>query len=124
MEALKFLLQGRKPGIAGTKCQVMECNWKAQEIIILASRWHCVLLKSVPAKSRIKAAQKKNGDNTKRKKKKSYCLPEGYHMAGWLKRLPQKHSYGSDLAVNSNLCYYSSCGSTEDLISWRKAKQQ
>lgn len=39
--------------------QVIECNWKAQEIIILASRWHCVLLKSVPAKSRMEAAQKK-----------------------------------------------------------------
>lgn len=104
--------------------QVIECNCKAQEIIILASRWHCVLLKSLPAKSRMEAAQKKTVTAWREERKKSYCLPEGYHMAGWLKRLPQEHSYGPDLAVNSDLCYYSSCGSTEDLISRRKAKQQ
>lgn len=29
------------------------------------------------------------------------CLPEGYHMSGWLKRLPWKYNYKPDLAVNS-----------------------
>lgn len=35
------------------------------------------------------------------KKKKRYCLPEDYHAAGCLERLPWKHSYKSGLAVNS-----------------------
>lgn len=56
--------------------QVIEYNWKAQEIIILASRWHCVLLKSVPAKSRMEAAQKKmvTAWREERKKKAIACL--------------------------------------------------
>lgn len=29
------------------------------------------------------------------------CLPEGFHMSGWLERLPWKYNYRSDLAVNS-----------------------
>lgn len=42
-----------------------------------------------------KKLHRKNGGGRKGEKN---CLPEGYHMSGWLKQLPWK--YKSDLAVN------------------------
>lgn len=43
----------------------------------------------------------KNGDKHLEGEGGKNCLPEGYHMSGWLKRLPQKYNYKPGLAVTS-----------------------
>lgn len=68
------------------KVQVMEHNWEAEEILLFASRWHCVLLKRVPANSRMEMAHE---NVVTAQRKRSYCLSEGSKMAGWVRRLPE-----------------------------------